>query len=461
MLPNRWSFWLRAFTLIELLVVIAIIAILAAMLLPALASAREKARRANCMNNLKQIGTGLESYLSDYSDNFPCWPGAGSGSWCSPNLHATLAPRCAYNAGSGEYAHNTTAGYTRYSAPYNDWSGQYGAGLFDGAPGDTPLEVSCGGTAKAISNWRCIGFGRKAPLASATNFATWAQGNLNNAPIGLGYLLACGYLPDAKTYYCPSGEGMRFDDKGANSCSGSGGDSVGAWKRAGGFDSKTMLYGAWGQSDLLFFHLEGTPGATVLSANVLASHYNYRNVPLSTYLPWCRVQERGGDANAKSWMTNVTPMVYPEQGGASFRTSKQLGARALVSDTFNKGGDYDALGVKVGTYLVNDTSPVAMSRMIPGMGIKAHRQAYNVLYGDWHVGMFADAEEDIVWHTQGQSGTAMFGSNIYNTVAMNYYYTNYRPLGRRRTDAAAFYAYFLNSPLSIWNDFDTAAGIDK
>jgi prepilin-type N-terminal cleavage/methylation domain-containing protein/prepilin-type processing-associated H-X9-DG protein len=63
--------WLEAFTLIELLVVIAIIAILAAMLLPALARAREEGRRAVCKSNLGEIGKAMVAYSGSYGDFMP------------------------------------------------------------------------------------------------------------------------------------------------------------------------------------------------------------------------------------------------------------------------------------------------------------------------------------------------------------------------------------------------------
>jgi prepilin-type N-terminal cleavage/methylation domain-containing protein len=68
--PPRLS-WKTGFSLVEMLVVIAIIALLAALLLPALASAKAKARQTACLNNLKQISLGVHLYAGDNGDALP------------------------------------------------------------------------------------------------------------------------------------------------------------------------------------------------------------------------------------------------------------------------------------------------------------------------------------------------------------------------------------------------------
>jgi prepilin-type N-terminal cleavage/methylation domain-containing protein len=143
---NRQS--LRGFTLIELLVVIAIIAILAALLLPALASAKRRAQRTQCMANMHQLYAACVMYASDFADWYPIW-----------------------NLPDGHHNINELGGahYTRY--------------VFGGAAGDPN---------KQVPQIYITGGGGGFSKSSANNDQN------------LGFLYAGSFVGDGKCIWCPS-----------------------------------------------------------------------------------------------------------------------------------------------------------------------------------------------------------------------------------------------------------------
>lgn len=120
----------KGFTLIELLVVIAIIAILAAILFPVFAQAKAAAKKTSELSNVKQVGTGLAIYLSDYDDNYPlAYAVSANQGWFTTSLIETPADwapgfSASYYAENAVHWANSTFPYIKNSDIYRGVTGK-------------------------------------------------------------------------------------------------------------------------------------------------------------------------------------------------------------------------------------------------------------------------------------------------------------------------------------------------
>lgn len=145
--PHAWKRrdFRLAFTLIELLVVIAIIAILASLLLPALSKAKESARTASCMNNLRQIGVASVTYSLDANGHLPSfrnWLFTKGGDLTSGRLYPYLNSKAIYLCPTDRLE---MASKRRLATPIQTPGGPRG-GFFGGRnhPRDYSYAMNCG-----------------------------------------------------------------------------------------------------------------------------------------------------------------------------------------------------------------------------------------------------------------------------------------------------------------------------
>ena len=384
----------RAFTLIELLVVVAIIAILAAMLLPALAAAREKARRSTCVANLNQMAKALESYCGDYSGYFPSWPN--------------------YGGPIGEAKYTATIGGQQQTVR-----------LYTQDPVDA--------STRHVSPNMYSHYGVIAAAHEPSTAGDFHAGSLHTAPIGLGMLADAGYLADLGVFFCPSTPALDVGVrtvKGNYSQTGTMGrpctNTYNGWistsremlKALGGSGGKALLFGEYGDVPaatsvsqmtperarwaIRYFYYHASWGAGGQGVAVGCT-YAYRNQPLSevdTNSPYGQDQCNNNEpiGTHPFFLPFTRPGVKSRQNCPLFKTQKILGNRMVAGDRFS-----------VADHTQGEDS--ASRAAFPGDGMYGHKEGYNILFGDGHAAWYGDPQQRIIWTRK--PGNTPYGTRPY------------------------------------------------
>ncbi|HRU06431.1 MAG TPA: DUF1559 domain-containing protein [Candidatus Brocadiia bacterium] len=393
----------RAFTLIELLVVVAIIAVLAAMLLPALSAAREKSRRASCMNNLGQMAKALESYCGDYGGYFP-W--AHGGVTAEGTAGVRMSPKVMTDRNGDALTIAGPPAPTTYLYWFRDLQFYY----------------------------RALAQGLK--YEASFTAANWVKGKFNVGPLGQGFLLWGGYLGGAQTFYCPSASGYPTKlNKGWVSDPGVPYDFTNGKnhkpiqtldmlrRAADNFDAASIQYGnySWGSRGSETGAYENAENCTRVQ---LMSQYHYRNMSVyseeDTKFPWAVAYTR--------------PKVMASPQLPMFKTQKILGGRAIMSDSFDKY--------------------YSMPTHEPGFGFYAHRDGYNVVYGDNHVAWYGDTQQRILyWSTPVGAAHYVVSPSLQTNGYVGFD-------SRYGYGAGDYWTNSQNQGVLVWHNLDVAAGMD-
>ena len=204
-----------------------------------------------------------------------------------------------------------------------------------------------------------------------------------------------------------------------------------ALKACGGFDAKSVSHGDWtwiAEADRFGCGCQEVPAFLMLSAN-----YNYRNVPLML------VTDDLEDGPSTAYMRTTKPYVPIQVACAPFKTQKLLAGRAIVSDSFS----------------APDHIYAPYEECFPGNGLYAHREGYNVLYGDWSAKWYGDPQQRIMWYKILTTGMVNVNACRYVAPRANNAITRWWENSDGTGDGINVYG-----GMDIWHVFDTAAGID-